>query len=80
MAIGIDNTYLAQQVQTQADDLEKRVEQRTQELRGMVNAMAGREIRMAELKQAIKQLRKQLIRAGLTPVADDPLIPSDDGG
>jgi hypothetical protein len=35
--------------------------------------MAGREMRMAELKKAIKKLRAQLEEAGLTPVADDPL-------
>jgi DNA-binding response OmpR family regulator len=44
------------------------------ELRKMVNAMAGREVRMAELKDVIRQLRAQLEEAGLTPVADDPLL------
>jgi hypothetical protein len=36
--------------------------------------MAGREVRMAELKDAIKELRTQLRDANLTPVADDPLL------
>lgn len=45
-------------------------------LRTMVNAMAGREIRMAELKEVIKKLRSQLKAAGMTPVADDPLLGS----
>ncbi len=40
----------------------------------LVNAMAGREVRMAELKGVIRQLRAQLEEAGLAPVADDPLL------
>ena len=36
--------------------------------------MAGREVRMAELKDVIRQLRAQLEEAGLTPVADDSLL------
>ena len=39
----------------------------------LVGLMAGREVRMAELKKAIRQLRTQLEVAGLEPVADDPL-------
>ena len=39
-----------------------------------VNLMAGREVRMAELKGVIRKLRAQLEEAGLTPVADDPLL------
>ncbi len=50
--------------------LEKKVRERTDELQTMVNAMAGREIRMAELKETIRNLREQLEEAGLTPVAD----------
>jgi PAS domain S-box-containing protein len=54
-------------------DLEKRVADRTAELRGLVNTMAGREVRMAELKDVIRQLRDQLEQSGQVPVADDPL-------
>jgi PAS domain S-box-containing protein len=54
--------------------LEEMVEERTADLRRMVNAMAGREIRMAELKDVIRKLRAQLEEAGLEPVADDPLL------
>ena len=54
-------------------ELEQRVDERTAELRQFVNAMAGREVRMAELKEVIQQLRSQLQAAGLTPVANDPL-------
>ena len=55
------------------DKLEKRVRERTAELQEFVNLMAGREVRMIELKDVIRQLRAQLEEAGLTPVADDPL-------
>lgn len=39
----------------------------------IINAMAGREVRMAELKKVIKKLRAQIKNAGMTPVANDPL-------
>ena len=55
-------------------ELEERVEERTGELRTLVNAMAGREVRMAELKKAIRKLRGQVETAGMTPVANDPLL------
>jgi len=55
------------------EHLEEMVRERTDELRTIVNAMSGRELRMAELKEAIRKLREQLDSAGLTPVADDPL-------
>jgi PAS domain S-box-containing protein len=44
------------------------------ELKRMVNLMAGREVRMAELKEVIRKLRAQLEEAGLEPVANDPLL------
>ncbi|MBU0492254.1 MAG: hypothetical protein KKB13_10445 [Chloroflexi bacterium] len=49
--------------------------ERTAELRMLVDSMAGREVRMAELKEVIHQLRAQLEDAGLTPAADDSLAP-----
>jgi PAS domain S-box-containing protein len=52
---------------------EDALRERTAELQTMVNVMAGREVRMAELKKVIQKLRAQLEEAGLTPVADDPL-------
>lgn len=55
------------------DELEQRVQEHTSELQTIINAMAGREVRMAELKETIRKLRAQLEEAGLTPVADDPL-------
>lgn len=48
----------------------KRLEE---EQRRLLNLMAGREVRMGELKDVIRQLRAQLQDAGMTPVADDPL-------
>jgi CheY-like chemotaxis protein len=53
--------------------LDELVRERTAELRKLVNAMAGREVRMAELKEVIRKLRAQLEEAGLEPVANDPL-------
>ena len=54
------------------NDLEEAVESRTEELRELVNAMAGRENRMAELKETIEELKAQIKDAGLTPVTDGP--------
>jgi len=56
------------------EELEEQVEKRTHDLNIMVESMVGREVRMAGLKKVIKKLRKQLMDAGLTPVADDPLL------
>jgi len=58
------------------EHLEELVAERTADLRKMVNAMAGREVRMAELKGVIRELRAQLEEAGLEPVANDPLLGS----
>jgi PAS domain S-box-containing protein len=58
---------------TERRQAEKALEKRSKELRTLVNAMAGRENRMAELKKTITKLRAQIEEAGMTPVADDPL-------
>ena len=58
---------------TQRVQAEDEIKKGTAELNRMVNLMAGREVRMAELKNVIHQLRAQLEAAGLTPTADDPL-------
>ena len=47
--------------------LEERIDERTHELRAIVNAMAGRENRMAELKEIIDALKAQLSQAGVEP-------------
>lgn len=57
-----------------SEELEQRIRQRTAELRKYVNFMAGREVRMAELKDIIQQLREQLKAAGLTPIANDRAV------
>jgi len=55
------------------EHLEELVRERTDELQKTINLMAGREVRMAELKETIRKLREQVESAGMTPVADDPL-------
>ncbi len=76
VALGIENARLYEQVHRHAAELEQRVRKRTAELQRFVNLMAGREVRMAELKDVIRELRAQLQAAGLTPAADDPLAGS----
>ena len=61
-------------LETHSRQLEEKVADRTAELQRLVNAMAGREIRMAELKGVVRRLRDQLLQAGLKPAADDPLL------
>jgi len=81
-AVGSDITErkkAEQELQQAHDTLEERVLERTEELRKMINLMAGREVRMAELKNVIKKLRNQLIDNGIHPIADDPLISSENG-
>ncbi len=74
IAIALEQARLHESLESHAHDLETRVEERTSELRRAVSLMAGREIRMAELKKVIKTLRRQLKEAGLRPEADDPLL------
>ncbi len=66
------------------EHLEELVEERTGELRErskdlrkMVNVMSGREVRMVEITEQVKVLRKQLEEAGITPVAGDSLSNAD---
>ncbi len=63
---------------TERKQVEEDLAKRTDELRTIVNAMAGRENRMVELKKAVKKLRVQLEQAGMTPVADDTLMTGSD--
>lgn len=65
---------LEERLKRQTEELEERVRERTEELQRMVNLMAGREVRMAELKEVIKRLKNQLITAGLRPLVDDTLL------
>ena len=52
---------------------EVKLQKHSEELKTMVNLMAGREIRMAELKKGIEKLRSQLKKAGIKPIIDDQL-------
>jgi len=73
-ALVLENAQYHRQVQQYADNLETLVEERTERLNFLVKAMTGREVRMAELKKVIEKLRTQIEQAGMTPVANDPLI------
>jgi peptidoglycan hydrolase CwlO-like protein len=58
--------------------LEEMVRERTDKLQKTVNLLAGREMRMVELKETIRKLRAQLEEEGLAPMADDPLREGSD--
>lgn len=72
-AQAIHNARLYEQVANYAETLESRIEERTKELTKMVDHMAGRELRMVELKKVIEDLQAQLKEHNLTPRAQDPL-------
>ncbi len=55
------------------EELERKVKERTEHLQRIINTMAEREVRMAELKKEIKQLKA----AGHEPVTDDSLKETD---
>ncbi len=73
LSLALHNSKLYEEVRKHARVLEIKVEERTEELQKIVNLMAGREVRMEELKEVIRQLREQIETAGFTPVANDPL-------
>jgi len=68
-----ERKQMQDELEQHREHLEEMVQKRTAELQSIVNSMAGREVRMAELKETIQKLRTQLEEAGQTPVADDPL-------
>jgi GAF domain-containing protein len=72
-AQAIYNARLYTHVIRDSNEIEKRVQERTEELQKFACLTADREIRMAELKEAIAKLRTQLIEADQVPIADDPL-------
>lgn len=53
--------------------MEEMVNKKTAAMRKIVDLMAGREVRMMELKKVIRILRTQIEDIGMVPVADDPL-------
>jgi len=74
---GLDITerkHMEEELAKHREHLEEMVAERTADLRKTIKSMAGREVRMADLKDAIRKLRAQLEGAGLEPVADDPLL------
>jgi PAS domain S-box-containing protein len=62
-----------EELQNHRNHLEEMVNKRTGELQSIIKSMAGREVRMAELKKVIKKLRAQLEESGMKPVANDPI-------
>ncbi len=72
-AHAIHNARLYERLRIHADSLESRIKDRTKELTKMVDHMAGREIRMAELKNVIEELHQQLIDLDIEPAVQDPL-------
>ncbi len=62
---------------TERVQAEEELRKHAAEQKRMVNLMAGREVRMAELKGVIRKLRAQLEEAGLEPAANDPLLAGD---
>ncbi len=72
-AQAIHNARLYERLSVYADSLESNIKDRTKELTKMVDHMAGREIRMAELKDVIDKLQKQLIDHNIEPAVQDPL-------
>ena len=57
--------------------LEETVDKRTMTLQHMVDAMAGRVVRVSELQIAVEVLRSQVKEAGLEPAADLPAPEAD---
>ena len=81
----LDRMQAEEELAQHRDHLEELVEQRTTELneqmeeqQKLLKMMAGREIRMAELKNVINQLRTQIENSGLEPVAQDPLLEKEE--
>ena len=72
-AQAIHNARLYERLSVHADSLESNIKNRTKDLTKMVDHMAGREIRMAELKEVIDKLQKQLMDHDIKPEVQDPL-------
>lgn len=75
-AVGVvlDNTerkQVEEKLEEHRENLEEEVRKRTADLENTIDLMAGREIRMRELKQTIRSLSEQLRAAGIEPVVGD---------
>ncbi|RMG72068.1 MAG: GAF domain-containing protein, partial [Nitrospirae bacterium] len=73
LSVSLQNIKLIEELKQHSQNLELMVRERTEQLQKAVNLMAGREVRMAELKEVIRNLKEQLRAAGLEPEVDDPL-------
>ena len=73
VAQAIHNARLYERPSVHAVSLESNIKDRTKELTKMVDHMAGREIRMAELKDVIDKLQQQLKDHSIEPAVQDPL-------
>ena len=69
----IEKQKTKEELKKHREYLEEIIKKRTANLQKTINLMSGREMRMIGLKKTIKKLRAQLKKAGLEPVADDPL-------
>jgi PAS domain S-box-containing protein len=63
-----------EELEKHREHLEEKVRERTAELQKTINLMAGREVRMTELKVQVKRLQDQLEEAGLQPKALQPSV------
>ena len=74
--LAIDITELKRaedKLRANGENMEEIVDKKTAAMRKIVDLMAGREVRMMELKKTIRILRTQIEDLGMVPVADDPL-------
>ncbi len=60
-----------EELERHRDHLEELVEKRTAELKGMVDAMARRVVRMSDLEIENEQLKEQIRKVGLVPAGED---------
>ncbi len=78
ISILIRNIHKRRAVEKELKDhhryLEDMVAKRTSTLEQMVDAMAGRVVKMSELQMAVQSLRIQIKQAGLVPATDIPII------
>lgn len=75
-----DRKKAEEELAKQHEHLEEQVAARTAELRRMVDAMALRVVRVADLETKIEDLRNQIKVAGLVPVIDEQQKTEGEGG
>lgn len=70
-----DRKRADEELQRHREHLEELVEKRTAELTGMIDAMARRVVRTADLELAVERLKRQLEAAGIDPEAGESSPP-----